>query len=172
MPDRTCSATIHHVQPGDTFFSIADQYVVSFDDLLKANERTTVDLTALRRGQVLNIPTQHKARSTYTVREGDDLWRIAQLTGVPLSTILADNAQAVQLTAGSCLFMRTCPSYQIEFKGGQMLSSPDLPQQWKQDEHFRQALAMQHEFLKPHGKAVFKYPSVEAPQLECFVEVQ
>lgn len=32
-------------------------------------------------------------------------------------------------------------------------------------------LAMQHERLKPQGKANFKYPSVIAPQLECFVEV-
>lgn len=32
-------------------------------------------------------------------------------------------------------------------------------------------LATQIDLLKPQGKAVFKYPSVEAPQLECFVEV-
>ena len=89
-----------------------------------------------------------------------------------MTTILADNPQAVQPKVGSCLFMRTCPSCQIEFKEGQISADSDLPQRWLQDAHFMQVLAMQHELLKPQGKAIFKYPSVEAPQLECFVTVQ
>lgn len=171
VPDRANSAFTHHVQSGDTFFSIADKYVVSFDDLLLANEHRHLDLLALRRGQVLDIPVHHKPRSAYTVRQGDDLWRIAQLTGVPVSMIEADNPHAVSLTPGTCLSMRTYPSYQIEFKDGQMHSNPDLPQHWVQDAHFSKVLAMQHEFLKPQGKAVFKFPSTEAPELECFVKV-
>ena len=171
VPDRASSAFTHHVQSGDTFFSIADKYVVSFDDLLRANEHRHLDLLALRRGQVLDIPVHHKPRSAYTVRQGDDLWRIAQLTGVPVSMIEADNPHAVSLTPGTCLFIRTYPSYQIEFKDGQMHSNPDLPQHWVQDAHFSKVLAMQHELLKPQGKAIFKFPSIEAPELECFVEV-
>lgn len=85
--------------------------------------------------------------------------------------IEADNPHAVSLTPGTCLFIRTYPSYQIEFKDGQMHSNPDLPQHWVQDAHFSKVLAMQHEFLKPQGKAIFKFPSIEAPELECFVEV-
>ena len=169
VPDST--ATVHHVQSGDTFFLIADQYVVSFDDLLGANEHTTLDLLALRSGQVLKIPLQHKPRSSYTVRQGDDIWRIAQLTGTRVSFIQADNPDAMPPTPGCCLRIRTYPSYTIESENGQIHYSPDLPQHLQQDDHFQEALTTQLELLKPQGKALFKYPSVEAPQLECFVEV-
>jgi len=177
VPDRTCTATLRHVQSGDTFFSIADQYVVSFDDLLKANEQTKLDLLALRRGQVLNTPLQRKPRSSFTVRQGDDLWRIAQLTGMRMSFVQADNPDAVPPTPGSCLRIRTYPSYQIEFENGRVHSSPDLPQDLspaslQQDDHFREALTTQLELLKPQGKAMFKFPSIEAPQLECFFQVR
>ncbi len=172
VPDRTRTANVHHVQSGDTFFSIAVQNVVSFDDLLKANEHTQLDLLELQGGQVLNIPLQHKPRSSYTVRPGDDLWRIAQFTGTRMSFIQADNPDAMLLTAGSCLRMRTYPSYQIQFKNGQIHSSPDLPQDLQHDDHFCEVLNMQVELLKPQGKALSKFPNIEAPQLECFVEVR
>jgi len=71
-----------------------------------------------------------------------------------------------------CLFMRTYPSYQSDFKNGQMHSSPDLLHCWQQGEHFSNVLAMQIKLSKPQGKAPFKYSSVEAPELECFVEVR
>jgi len=133
VPDRTSPAFTRHIQSGDTFFSIANKYVVSFDDLLRANEHRNLNLLALRRGQVLEIPMHHKPRSSYTVRQGDDLWRIAQLTGVPVSMVQADNPHAVPLKPGTCLIICTYPSFQIEFKDGQMRSSPDLPQHWQQD---------------------------------------
>lgn len=110
-------------------------------------------------------------RSTYTVREGDDLWRIAQLTGVPISVILADNPQAEQLTAGSCISLRTHPSYHVAFKRDQNELSSDLPLHWQEDARFRQVLAMQCDLLSPKGKGVFKYPSVGTPLLECVVTV-
>ena len=171
MPHRSSPAFRHHVQLGDTFFSIADQYVVSFGDLLRANEHRNMDLVALQRGQVLDIPMHHKPRLKYTVRQGDSLWQIAQLTGMPVSMIQADNPHAVPLITGTCLVIQTYLSYQIKFKDGQMHPSPDLPQQLQQDEQFSKVLAMQHELVKPQGQAIFKFPSVEAPQLECFVEV-
>ena len=161
----------HRIQPGDTLFSVADQYVVSFDDLITENRQ--LDLIALPVGSVLKIPLNQRPRSTYTVRQGDDLWKIAQLTGVSMSTILADNPHAMPLTPGASVTLRTYPpSYQIDFQDDCMFSTPSLPERWQQDEHFNKVLKAQHEFLKPHGKAVFKYPSVEASQLECFVKVQ
>ncbi len=63
------------------------------------------------------------------------------------------------------------PSYQVNFTNGQMCSRPALSQCWRENEHFMKVLATQNDLLKPQGKAIFKYPSVEAPQLECFVEV-
>ena len=162
---------MHHVQSGDTFFSIADQYAVSFDDLLKVNEHMKLDFLALRRGQVLNIPLQHKPRSSYTVRQADDLWRIAQLTGTRMRFLEADNPDAMPLTPGFCLRIRTYPSYQIQFENDSIRSSPDLPQDLQQDDHFSEALATKIELLKPQGKGLFKFPSMQASQLECFVEV-
>lgn len=126
---QICSATAHHLQPGDTFVSIADRYVVSFDELLKANEGRGIDFTALHRGQTLEIPQTQGPRSTYTVREGDDLWT-AQLTGVPMSVILVDDPQAEKLTAGSCSSLRTHPSYHVAFKCDQNECSSDLPLHW------------------------------------------
>ncbi len=163
---------MHPVQSSDTFFSVADQYVVSFVDLLKTIEHTTLDLLALQPGQVLNIPLQHKPRSSYTVRRGENLWRIVQLTSTPMSFIQADNPDAMLLTSGSCLCIRAYPSYQIEYENGQIHSSPDLPQDLQQDDHFCEVLNMQVELLKPQGKALLKFPNIEAPQLECFVEVR
>ena len=163
---------MHPVQSSDTFFSVADQYVVSFVDLLKTIEHTTLDLLALQPGQVLNIPLQHKPRSSYTVRWGENLWRIVQLTSTPMSFIQADNPDAMLLTSGSCLCIRAYPSYQIEYENGQIHSSPDLPQDLQQDDHFCEVLNMQVELLKPQGKALLKFPNIEAPQLECFVEVR
>ena len=64
------------------------------------------------------------------------------------------------------------PSYQIEFENGQIHSSPELPQDLQQDDHFCEVLDMQVELLKPQGKALFKFPSIEAPQLECFFQVR
>lgn len=166
-PDRSCSTTAHHVQPGDTFFSIADRYIVSFDDLLQANEGRGIDFTTLHRGQTLKIPKTHGPRSIYTVREGDDLWNMAQLTGVPMSIILADSPQAEQLTAGSCLSLRTHPSYHVAFKHEQNQISSDLPLHWQEDARFKQMLAMQCDVLSPKGKGVFKYPSAGTPRVCC-----
>lgn len=64
----------------------------------------------------------------------------------------------------------TYPSYQSDFNNAQMHFSPDLLQGWQQDD-FSNMLAMQIEILKPQGKVPFKYPSVEASELECFVDV-
>ena len=40
-----------------------------------------------------------------------------------------------------------------------------------QDDHFCEILDMQILLLKPQGRALFKFPNIEAPKLECFVEV-
>lgn len=120
VPDRTSPAFTRHIQSGDTFFSIANKYVVSFDDLLRANEHRNLNLLALRRGQVLEIPMHHKPRSSYTVRQGDDLWRIAQLTGVPVSMVQADNPHAVPLKPGSSRMARCVPAQTCRSTGSKM----------------------------------------------------
>lgn len=88
-----------------------------------------------------------------------------------MSFIQADNPDAMLLTSGSCLRIRAHPSYQIECENGQIHSSPDLPQDLQQDDHFCEVRNMQVELFKPQEKALFKFPNIEAPQLECFVEV-
>lgn len=160
----------HPVQPGDTFFSIAAQYFVSFDDLLDANKGRDIDFTALRPGMVLAIPSERKPRSEYTVRNGDNLWEIAQLTGNPPSVLLEENPSAERLIPGLRLKLQSCQSVNVLVKDGSQTSA--LPAPWSEDEHFKRALSTQIYLLQPRGSAVFKHPTVERPKVECFVTVQ
>ena len=157
----------HRVQPGDTFFAIAARYSLSHDDLLDANKERNVDLTAPPPGMILAIPSQQKPRSEYTVRAGDTLWRIALLTGNPPSVLLEENPGAGRLVPGLRLKLQTCQSVHVLVKDGKQASAP-----WSEDERFQQVLSTQIYLLQPRGSAVFKYPAVERPKVECFVTVQ
>ena len=159
----------HRVQPGDTFFTIAAQYSVSHDDLLDANKERDVDLTAPPPGMILAIPSQQKARSEYTVRAGDTLWRIALLTGNPPSVLLEENPGAGRLVPGLRLKLQTCQSVHVLVKDGNQASP--LPAPWSEDERFQQVLSTQIYLLQPRGSAV-SYPAVERPKVECSATVQ
>ncbi|DBA77751.1 TPA: hypothetical protein ACH3X2_008442 [Trebouxia sp. C0005] len=159
----------HRVQPGDTCFSVAAQYIVSYDDLLDVNKDSHIDFTALRPGMVLAIPPEQKPRTEYTVRPGDDLWKIAQTTGNPESAIIAQNPGTGPLHPGLRLQLHACPSFKVLVKAG---GNTPLPAPWSEDESFQRVLKTQIHLLQPHGSAVFKYPCVERPQVECFVTVQ
>ena len=165
--DMVCVRDKHRVQPGDTFFTIAAQYNVSHNDLLDANKERDVDLTAPPPGMILAIPSQQKPRSEYTVRAGDTLWRIALLTGNPPSVLLEENPGAGRLVPGLRLKLQTCQSVHVLVKDGKQASAP-----WSEDERFQQVLSTQIYLLQPRGSAVFKYPAVERPKVECFVTVQ
>lgn len=96
------------VREGDTFYTIAQQFSVSFDQLAAANAHLS-DPTELAPGQTINIPVaevgaQGHAQSQqavqcppgtfrYTVQPGDSMFRIAQRFGVSLDALIAANPQ-------------------------------------------------------------------------------
>lgn len=65
------SDNIYVVKQGDTLYNIAKNYDTSVNELLKANNLSSTNLSI---GQKLVIPP-----ATYTVKSGDTLWSIARL---------------------------------------------------------------------------------------------
>jgi len=45
----------------------------------------------MKKGKMIKNPSKY-----YTVRKGDTLWRVAQRTGVPMSTIIRTNAHLIK----------------------------------------------------------------------------
>jgi peptidoglycan/xylan/chitin deacetylase (PgdA/CDA1 family) len=93
--------TVHVVQSGDTLYRIALRYGVTVSAIVAANHLSNADLIHV--GQVLVIPTSPPPTSPpptsppptspvlYTVRSGDNLYRIALRYGVTVSSIVAAN---------------------------------------------------------------------------------
>ncbi len=103
------------VQPGDTLFGIASRTGVRLPDLLRANDLTVTSV--IQPGQQLAIPAgtasgpaAQSGGTTYTVKPGDWLSRIAARHGVTLSALLAAN----NLTATSLIQ----PGQQLTIPGG------------------------------------------------------
>lgn len=77
---------IHVVQPGDTLYRLARQYGVSMDRLLHDNQLP--DPSQLVVGQTIVI---RSPALTYTVKEGDTLWSIAQAHASTVRALLRNN---------------------------------------------------------------------------------
>lgn len=98
------------VREGDTFYSIAQKFSLSYDQLAAANAHLS-DPTELAPGQTINVPAAEAAVHTqaqpqtqqavqcppgtfrYTVQSGDTMFRIAQRFGVSLDALIAANPQ-------------------------------------------------------------------------------
>jgi spore germination protein len=78
--------SIHIVQPGETIYSIADNYGVSAAVLIRDNELTNPDSLVPGQTIVIVYPEQ-----TYTVQEGDTLLSIAENHGVTVMQLLRNN---------------------------------------------------------------------------------
>ncbi|MGH9282604.1 MAG: LysM peptidoglycan-binding domain-containing protein [Acidimicrobiales bacterium] len=86
----------HEVQEGDTLGRVARRAGVAVDALARANGIKDPNLIQI--GRVLTIPDEGQptpvarpAPSTYTVREGDNLARVARRTGVAVDAIATAN---------------------------------------------------------------------------------
>jgi nucleoid-associated protein YgaU len=82
VPSQPSATTTYTVQPGDTLWSIAQQFYgdgSQWNKIYDANKQIIgPDPNNLRPGMVLTIPPVAPATTTYTVRAGDSLWSIAQ----------------------------------------------------------------------------------------------
>jgi LysM repeat protein len=115
---------VHHtVKPGDTLYSIANEYGVSASDIQKANNMTG---TSIVPGQTLVIPTAGGATpppgpaafpTAHKVKEGETLFSIAQRYGVSVNEIKnANNITGTTIAPGQTL---TIPA-----AGGAVTPSP------------------------------------------------
>lgn len=104
-------AATHTVQPGDTFYLIAQWYGLDTDQLMSANGYYGYDL--LYPGQVLTIPGQEGVAEAstggfqeYTVRPGDTLDLIARQYGVSIDAIYSsNNLQSDEIYPGQVLLL-------------------------------------------------------------------
>ena len=77
---------IHVVQPGDTLYRLARQYGVSMDRLLHDNQFPDPSQLVVGQSIVIRTPAL-----TYTMKEGDTLWSIAQAHASTVRTLLRNN---------------------------------------------------------------------------------
>ncbi|MFJ5768701.1 LysM peptidoglycan-binding domain-containing protein [Psychrobacillus sp. NPDC093180] len=106
------STIIHTVVPGNTLWKISNQYGISLNDLVTANNLYT---TEIRIGQQLIIPQKY---NLYTVMKDDTLWKISNKYGVSINEITKlNNMSSSNLDIGQKLKL---PDYyvQVQLLGG------------------------------------------------------
>jgi len=91
--------TPHTVEKGETFYGIAKKYKVSLKAVLNANP--DINPQALRPGMTVEIPPQEPPSleaeavlddgSTYRVRKGDSLYKIASMHQVTVDALMKEN---------------------------------------------------------------------------------
>lgn len=82
---------IHVVQSGETIQSIADEYGVSEDSIIRDNDITNPDNLAVGQAVLIIYPNQ-----IYTVQEGDSLQSIADSYGTSVIQLLRNNPQLIK----------------------------------------------------------------------------
>ncbi len=92
------------VKSGDTLYKIASSYGVSVDELKKVNNLTSNILSI---GQVLTIPSGNTpSQTTYTVKSGDTLYKIASSYGVSVDELKrVNNLTSNTLSIGQVLII-------------------------------------------------------------------
>ena len=111
----TDTTTTYTVKAGDSLWKIANQYGVTVDDIISANNLTT---TTLQIGQVLTIPTgttpvpPQENYTNYTVKAGDSLWKIANQYTTTVDAIKQlNNLTSNNLSVGQVLKIPTKENY-------------------------------------------------------------
>ena len=106
IPPQPDNAITYTVQSGDTLYKIANQYGVSVADIIELNNLGTTVLTV---GQQLLIPNKSTDNiTTYTVKSGDTLYKIANQFGVTVNEIISsNNLNSTSLQIGQVLTIPT-----------------------------------------------------------------
>ena len=106
----TTEQTTYIVKKGDSLWSIANQFGVTVDDILKINNLSS---STLQIGQELRIPSSSSPSNpsqtkNYTVQKGDSLWTISRKYNVSVDDIIrANNLSSSSLQIGQVLKIPT-----------------------------------------------------------------
>lgn len=101
QPPSSDGYIIYTVKSGDSLWKIANQYGVTVNEIISLNQLGT---TVLQVGQQLRIPQQQTSQTTYTVKSGDSLWKIANQFGVSVNDLIeANNLTTTTLQIGQQL---------------------------------------------------------------------
>lgn len=88
-PPSSTSTVNYTVKKGDSLYKIAASYGTSVSEIMNLNNLKS---TALSIGQVLKIPTSNSdANTTYTVKNGDNLYSIARKFNTSVDSIKRKN---------------------------------------------------------------------------------
>ena len=117
------------VKKGDSLYSIARVYETTVDEIIKLNHLTSTNLSI---GQQLSIPetdfsvTTKPNYITYTVKKGDSLYSISKKYGVPVNTLIVDNAlKNTTLSIGQVLNIRIPSTTIVEECYGEDYTPPN-----------------------------------------------
>lgn len=81
----------HYVRSGETFSSIASLYNVDLETLIAVNPQIS-DTDNITSGEKITIPRQTGGNiATYTVKQGDTLYKIAQKYNMPVEAVINAN---------------------------------------------------------------------------------
>lgn len=76
---------VYVVKNGDSLYKIAQNYDTTVNEIMKLNNLTSTNLSI---GQVLEIPKSDKTNeTTYTVKSGDSLYKIASSNGITVDEL-------------------------------------------------------------------------------------
>lgn len=107
------------VGPGETLETVAVRSGVTEEQLVSLNNLTGRQVTE---GQALLVPA-----TRYTVRQGDDLWRVSLRTGVPLPVLQRYNPGAARgLRVGQILRIPPAPKQKAEVIGYLPVTDPGV----------------------------------------------
>ena len=101
---KTTEENIYIVKNGDSLYKIAQEFNTTVNKLMDLNDLTS---TTLRIGQILKIPYDNivtSAEKTYTVKNGDSLYKIAQKFNTTVNELKRlNNLNSTLLSIGQVL---------------------------------------------------------------------